>query len=62
MLTSLTSPCPPQSAVNMDDKRLICEADKQQILYDPQQPFYEDILKKDEVWKEIGVALGVATQ
>lgn len=32
------------------------------LVYDPQLPFYKDVLKKDEVWKEIGELLGVTSK
>lgn len=51
----------PHSSVKVDEKRLIYEAEKRNILtmmwHDPQHPFYMDtlknILKRDEGWKEI---------
>lgn len=53
---------PLQSAVNMDEERLIYEVEKRHILYDPRPPFSKDIIKKDEVWKEIGKLQGVTNK
>ena len=36
-------------AVNKEDERLINKIEKWQFFYEPQQPFYGNILKKDEV-------------
>ena len=41
-------------AVSKEDERLINKVKKLHIWFDPQHPFYCDILKKEEVWRENG--------
>lgn len=46
----------------MDNVRLMYEVEKRHTLYDPQRPFYKDVLKKDKIWKDTGELLGVTSK
>lgn len=44
----------------IDEEKLIIEVQKYTTLYDPRDPFYKDINKKEKIWGQISQEMGVS--